>query len=98
MVPAGNKAMRISSVNHTTKKFIIIVLFIIKPVANRNLNSDLRDLTEILKSMKLEITGRKNYEDNSDRIAKNDNFLPQDCLDFFISIVQSTREKALHKK
>ena len=98
MVPARNKAMRISSVNHITKKFIIIVIFIIKPVANRNLNSDLRDLTEILKGMKLEITARKNCKDNSDGIAKNDNFLSQDCLDFFISIVQSTREKPLRKK
>ena len=28
MVPAGNKAKHISSVNHTTKQFIIIIIFI----------------------------------------------------------------------
>ena len=29
MVPAGNKAKRLSSVNHTQKQFIIIIIIII---------------------------------------------------------------------
>ena len=46
----------------------------LKLVTSRNLSSDLWDLTELLKIMKLEITAREHCEYNSDRIGKNDNF------------------------
>ena len=51
----------------------------LKLVAIRNLSSDLWDLTELLKIMKLEITARENCEYTSDRIGKNNNFMSEDC-------------------
>lgn len=51
----------------------------LKPVANHNLSSDLWDLTESLKIMKLEITAQENCEYNSDHIGKNNNFMSEDC-------------------
>ena len=38
--------------------------------ASRNLSSDLWNLTELLKIMKLEITAREDYEYNSDRMVR----------------------------
>ena len=34
MVPAGNKAKRLSSINHTKKKIIIIIIIIIRTYKN----------------------------------------------------------------
>ena len=52
----------------------------LKRVASGNLSSDLWDLTELLKIMKLEITAWENCEYNSDRIGKNNNFMSEDCF------------------
>ena len=52
----------------------------LKLVVSRNLSSDLWDLTEFLKIVKLEITARENCEFNGNRIGKNDNFMSEDCL------------------
>ena len=52
----------------------------LKLIVSRNLISDLWDLTELLKIIKLEITAREINEYNSDRIGKNDNFMSEDCL------------------
>ena len=52
----------------------------LKLVVSRNLISDLWDLAELLKIIKLEITAREINEYNSDRIGKNDNFMSEDCL------------------
>ena len=83
MFPAGNKAKRFLSVNHTRKtiyhhSFLIIIKF----VAHCNLNSDLWDLTELLKIMNLELTAGENCEDNSDRITNNEKFMSENCLGF----------------
>ena len=50
----------------------------LKLVASRNLSSDLWDLSELVKIMKLEITARENCECNSDHTGKNDNFISED--------------------
>ena len=52
----------------------------LKLVVSCNLSSDLWDLTELLKIVKLEITARDNCEFNGNRIGKNDNFMSEDCL------------------
>ena len=49
-------------------------------LVSHNLSTDLWDLTELLKIIKLEITARDICEYNSDRISKNDNFMSEDCL------------------
>ena len=64
----------------------------LKLVTSRNLSSDLWDLNELLKIMKLEITAREDCEYNSDRIGKNDNFMSGDCLGS-ISALYSQSEK-----
>ena len=52
----------------------------LKTVASQNLSSDLLNLTELLKIMKLEITAPENCDYNSDSIGKNDNFMSEDWL------------------
>ena len=66
----------------------------LKLVASRNLSSDLWDLTELLKIMKLEITARENCEYNSDRIGKNDNFMSEDCLGSASALCSQSEKRA----
>lgn len=54
----------------------------LKLVASINLSSDLWDLNELLKIIKLDITTRENCKCNSNSIGKNDNFMVEDCLVF----------------
>ena len=66
----------------------------LKLVASRNLSSDLWDRTELLKIMKLERTTRENYEYNSDRIGKNDNFMSEDCLGSASALYSQSKKRA----
>ena len=59
-------------------------------VASRNLSSDLWDLTELLKIIKLEITARR----NCDRIGKNINFMSEGCLGFASAFYSQSEKRA----
>ena len=65
----------------------------LKLVASLNLSSDLWDLAELRKIMKLEITARENCEYNSDRIGKN-NFMSEDCLDSAYALYSQSEKRA----
>ena len=66
----------------------------LKLVASRNLSSDLWDLTELLKIIKLETTARENCEYNSDRIGQNDNFMSKDCLGSASALYSQSEKRA----
>ena len=66
----------------------------LKLAVSRNVSSDLWDLTELLKIIKLEITAREICEYNSDRIGKNDNFMSEDCLGSASALYSQSKKRA----